>query len=394
VRSFIGFRNLNSGRAVPAVVAGITFASFAWMATTAAHAALPNTPNKTWGTDGRISAILPVGNTIYVGGSFAHVVDRSGGTHPAANVAAFNATTGAAITNWSPSTDGAVQALATDGTRIFVGGNFSTVDGKAHANLAAVDALTGRLSTWNAGTTAVVDSIVATGGAVYIGGNFKRVKDATGATFNRAYVAKLTGMSPTLATGWQPSPDARVRALVPSQDGNRLFLGGDFTTLGRANTNRTAAVLTSTGALDPYASTANNSNSYATVYDLDTDGTRLFEAVGGSGGACTVVNAATGARIYSKHTNGNVHGVNVVSGTVYCGGHFSGAGSFDGQTRSKMAAFDLTSGADLAFAPTINSALGVWATAADATHEYAGGDFTKVSGQTQNHYAQWTDSTR
>lgn len=387
--SFSALGDVSPLRLVITAAVSLTAASFAWTSVPAAHATTSDPPNRTWGTDGRINAILPVGNTIYVGGAFAHVVDRSGTTHPAANLAAFDATSGAAISNWSPSTDGEVHALATDGTQIYVGGTFRTVDNSKRDNLAAVDAATGAVSSWKAGASAVVDSIVATGGAVYIGGNFKKVKDASGNTFTQPYVAKLAGPAPTLATAWRPSPDGRVRGLALPPSGDRLFLGGDFTTLGRANTNKTAAVLTSTGVLDDYASSPNNNKSYAPVYGLDTDGTQLYEAVGGAGGACTVVNATSGARIYSKHTNGNVHSVNVNSGTVYCGGHFSGTGSFDGLTRSKLAAFDASSGADLPFAPTINSALGVFAVAADATHEYAGGDFTKISGQTQNHFAQW-----
>ena len=42
---------------------------------TAASAALPITPDLTWGTNGKVNTILRVGNTIYLGGDFTALQD-------------------------------------------------------------------------------------------------------------------------------------------------------------------------------------------------------------------------------------------------------------------------------------------------------------------------------
>src|SRR5688572_2530903 len=97
-------------------------------------AAMPSeAPDKTWATNGRVSAIVQVGNVVYVGGSFTEVRENGGagpGMLPRSNLAAFNATTGAP-TGWAPSANAEVLALAAspDGSRIYAGGRFTSVSG-------------------------------------------------------------------------------------------------------------------------------------------------------------------------------------------------------------------------------------------------------------------------
>jgi fibronectin type 3 domain-containing protein len=222
------------------------------------------------------------------------------------------------------------------------------------------------------------------------------VTDSAGA-HNRAYVAKLSGTTGALDTAWLPTPNDRTRALVVSGDGSTVYLGGDFTSVNNVlkTTNRIAAVSASgSGAvLTAFKSGANNGTTTAPIFDLATDGSTVYEAVAGSGGACTAVNGSTGTKIWSKHANGNLQSVRYSSGIVYCGGHFSGTASFDGLTRNKLAAVSATSPyATTAFAPTINSALGVWSLASDSSHLFVGGDFTKVAGVPAQHYAEFVDS--
>ncbi len=92
------------------------------------------------------------------------------------NVAAIRAD-GTLDPNWNPSTDGIVYALAasSDGSKIFVGGGFTTVGGQAHGRLAAVTPDTGALvSGWT--TTAKNNTGARTrsrrGDRLYVGGNF------------------------------------------------------------------------------------------------------------------------------------------------------------------------------------------------------------------------------
>ena len=189
-------------------------------------------------------------------------------------------------------------------------------------------------------------------------------------------------------------PSGRVWALLVLNNGN-VVLGGDFGDInGMASTRRIAVVDPATGnPVRGFPSKPNNGTSTATILDLATDGTTIYEAVAGSGGACTAVDAATGAVRWTWHSNGNMQSVRVISNTVYCGGHFGGTASFGDQTRNKIAAVDAGTGAILPWAPVINSALGVWSMGSDATRLYLGGDFTKAGGVAQQHFAMWIDTT-
>ncbi len=77
--------------------------------------------------DGTGLSVLQVGTTVYVGGTFATVRDQAGTTTTSrANLAAFDVATGHLITTFRADTYRAVRSLATDGTRLFVAGSFTT----------------------------------------------------------------------------------------------------------------------------------------------------------------------------------------------------------------------------------------------------------------------------
>ena len=78
-------------------------------------------------------ATAVIGNVVYVGGAFNNAVSPTGATAAHANLAAFCLADGsAADTLQRPtSTAAPVNALATDGANLFVGGNFTTLNGAA-----------------------------------------------------------------------------------------------------------------------------------------------------------------------------------------------------------------------------------------------------------------------
>src|SRR5918998_4910054 len=91
-----------------------------------ALAAVSATPDPgTVDASGQVSAILRLGDRVYLGGKFNHVNGE-----PRARLAAIDAATGE-LTDWNPGADGEVRALAasSDGTRIFAGGEFTEVGG-------------------------------------------------------------------------------------------------------------------------------------------------------------------------------------------------------------------------------------------------------------------------
>lgn len=357
-------------------------------------------PARTWGVNGRVSVVLPVGDRVVLGGSFTSLVDPSGVSYPAKNIAVVNAVTGAGDLDFTASTDTGVgtevTALATDGTRLFVGGVFKSLDGKPQSNLGAVDLSTGALAPgWTASANASVDALTVVGTDLYVGGLFAGVRNNS-TTMSQPFLAKLSTSTGAVDTAWSPRPDNRVRALTPAADGSdRLFLGGDFLNVtwpsGSAQRRRAAAVdLAGPGTLDSnFNPGMNNGSTYSQIIGLTADANRLYAAVGGGGGACTAYDATTGSTVWSDHSNGNMQSVRLLNGLLYCGGHYGGTGSFAGLDRQKLAAVDPATGSVTAFAPQFNSPLGIWSMAADANHLYVGGDFTAVTGVPQPHFAEF-----
>jgi hypothetical protein len=167
-------------------------------------------------TDGRVSAILRVGDKVYMAGSFQHVngVERK-------RFAAVDAETGA-LTDWNPAANAPVFALAAspDGTRIYAGGEFTRSNADDRGRLVALDAVTGQtIEGWNATANATVHSIAVSGDRVYLGGAFTDVNG-----MQRGRLAMVDGSDGSVAPNWRPYTNGAVRKVAVY--GNRLYAGG------------------------------------------------------------------------------------------------------------------------------------------------------------------------
>jgi hypothetical protein len=355
----------------------------------AAGATVGIRPDSTSGTNGPVYAILEAGGRIYVGGSFTAAVAADGVSTPRKNLMALDAATGMLDPTFKPESSGEVDALATDGSTLYVGGKFATIGGLSRKNLAAVHLTTGvAVAGWKANANGRVKALAAGNGLVYVGGAFTTITDSTGRhpRYNLAAINPGTG-SVDLNWDARVAGEDPVRSLVLSPDRSRLFLAGDFTQVSGQNRSRMAAVNATSAALDQ----GFVPSSASSTYGLTTDSTRVYAAIGGSGGEVRGLSALTGGTQWSVRTNGNVHGVGVFNGVLYVGGHFGGAGSFGGQERYKLAAVNPSSGEVSSFAPRVNTPSGVSEIRVSATHLYIGGHFTKLSGVSQPHFAQLSE---
>jgi hypothetical protein len=83
--------------------------------------------------DGKVAAIVQVGNKIVAGGQFTRVASAAAPTTAIArsNIFAFDATTGAIDTAFAPVLDTQVESLAVapDGLHVFAGGSFTRSTG-------------------------------------------------------------------------------------------------------------------------------------------------------------------------------------------------------------------------------------------------------------------------
>ncbi len=374
-----------------------------------AQAEVNPTPARTWGIGPaaatsasvgvpRVSAIQPIGDRIFVAGTFSSILDPSGTSYPTKNLAVFSATTGAADLSFLGSSNNTITSMTTDGFgTLYLGGTFGTVNGSVRKGLAALDSSTGALLPWNPSVVSPgqVDAITYSGGSIYAGGNFAGISSPSGTS--GPFLAKIDATSAEVDPAWTPSPNNRVRAVhVPEANTARLLVGGDFTSMSaKSGTNKLAAV-SATGAGDvdtTFRAGPTNAGAFAPVIDLTSDASRVYTASAGSGGACAALDLASGAVRWDAHSNGNMQSVRLLGGKLYCAGHYGGTSSFMGQVRNKLAAVDPATGALFPYAPNVDSSQGPWAMAADATRLYLGGDFSQISGVPQPHFAMFLDST-
>jgi hypothetical protein len=210
----------------------------------------------------RSLAITPDGTRVYVGGSFTTIGGRS------RNRLAATAPTGTTIdTTWLPQPDGTIRdlALAADG-RLFAAGTFSHIAGQARVGVAAIDPEAGTPSAFDAGlpSGSFVFGLVLHDDRVTIGGTFATV--AGQPRPNAADLDAVTGEP----SAWAPAPDGRVlRVAVDGADGT-VYLAGTFTNVAGTRRRGLAAV-TAAGTLsdwDPQADTQTEDPSPAGVLVL------------------------------------------------------------------------------------------------------------------------------
>ena len=225
-----------------------------------------------------------IGTTVYVGGKFTEA--RPSGAAPGTgavarnNILAYNLTTGELLTTFAPSFNAEVTALAAspDGSRLYVGGSFTTYNGATVWRAVALNPANGALITsFLPRMSSSVRAIVATPTTVYLGGLFNAVGSVSGGGL-AAVSASNAALLP-----WNPvAAGGRVNALVLSPDGGSMVVGGAFTTInGSSNPGfGLAKVDTDLGALLPFQinNTVRNGGTDGAITTLATDGTNIFGA--------------------------------------------------------------------------------------------------------------------
>ena len=182
----------------------------------------------------------------------------------ASNLLAYDIRTGELIDSWAPSTNGEVDAhrASPDGSRIYVGGNFTTVNGQTQPRIVALNPTTGsRIARSTPNPNARVRAIAATNTTVYFGGYFDTVSEldprAPGRGSRVATVRCSPGRPPRRRQRWHwRSPRTAPR-----------FAGGAFTTVNGSQQPRLGHGLLDavTGALLPWAANSLIRNGGAAV---------------------------------------------------------------------------------------------------------------------------------
>ena len=330
--------------------------------------------------NGEVRALAVDGSTVYVGGSFTSI-----GGQPRNCIAALDATTGNA-TAWDPNASGSstyVLALAVSGSTVYAGGQFTTIGGQARSCIAALDATTGNATAWNPSATCnfpclfpYVKALAVSGSTVYAGGRF--ISIGFQLRNNLAALDVTTGA----ATAWNPNSNSAVGALEVS--GSTVYAGGDFVTIGGQTRPGIAALDAVTGLATPWnPSPAGN----RTVWALAVDGSTVyaggdFTTIGGQPrNRIAALDASTGAATtWNPSASWGVYALAVSGSMVYAGGGFTSVG---GALRRGLAALDLTTKEVTAWDPKVtagNDPVEVRTLALSGPTLYAGGHFTGVGG--------------
>jgi hypothetical protein len=186
----------------------------------------------------KVNSVEVVGSTVYVGGAFLTV-----GGEDTPYLAAIDAVTGDADPSWDPSPNDGVKVIdvSPDGSKVYFGGSFTTVDGQPRLNAAAVNRSNGSLTSWDPDAPYPLLDLevspnsqqvyMAVGGLGSQGGNLARATSAT-----------------TGATLWTKHADGDYQALAAASD--RVYFGGHFSVAAGQPQYRLVAFNPSTGARD------------------------------------------------------------------------------------------------------------------------------------------------
>jgi len=342
-------------------------------------------------------AMAPDGD-LYVGGSFTY----AGGVY-SPYIAKWNGTSWSGLGGGSTGggVGGGVFAIAFNGTDVYVGGQFNTVDtGSAYT-------VVGNIAKWNGSTwsdmgnqtylNSYVHALVYFNGLLYVGGSFGSIGGISAhniATWNGSTWSALGGgVQFGTGSGWDPVASFAVI-------GSDLYVGGSFTKADTIVANNVAKLAGGTAwqALIDGTSHVNGTGANGPVLALTTDGTNLY--VGGLfptlGNTDTVNNIVKWDGSGWSHvgiglTTGALSSTVVVRGLTYSGGTLFAAGDFylaGGKSAHRVARWNGVQWDSLSTGVDRNDN-GISVLYSAGGNVYLGGSFVQTGGLTVNGIARW-----
>jgi hypothetical protein len=331
-----------------------------------------------WNPAGPVHSSVSGNGVVYVGGK----LDGTGG------IAALDADTGNLL--WQIPANGDVRALtlSADGSRLYAGGGFNTVDAVTHKHLVVISTADHSIvSPWKGTTSGMVRDLVLNGGTLFVGGTFAKLNGV--ANKGIGAVDATTGVRDS---AFNHFTDLDVEGLTLTS--SSLLVVGKFTQVDGQPRASLASIDLSTYALTSWAPHRFCSGC-DTYWDVQTDGTWAYIGASGGGGNFAAINLVTGAQRWRYiHADGDIQSVWLPGdGKVYVGGHFgqqiySTGSSSSAIAATVVAAIDLTSGLpDSTFTPKIYKTYpGCWTFTSTLGKLWVGGDFTgELKNGSNNH---------
>ncbi|SDR76071.1 PKD domain-containing protein [Friedmanniella luteola] len=330
---------LTAGGLATAVVAlGLGAAPAATADTRPVAATLPTTvsvdPLPTWQLTGVVWSQVVVGTTVYATGDFTKArppgMWAGGPTEiSVGHLFAYDITTGERVASFNHTLNAAGLAITAspDGKRVYVGGDFTTVDGQSRQHLAAFDTATGALAPGFAPiANGQVKALTATASTLYVGGAFESAGSGTVVAPRKRLAAFSTSTSALLS--WAPkADDGYVWSLTTTPDATKVVIGGQFSTLNSAAVYGLGAVGATSGTNLPWAASGTLRDSgKGAINSLTNDGTWVYGSgfAFGAGGlfeGSFSLNPANGAIRWMVDCLGDTYDVEPVGDVTYTVSH-------------------------------------------------------------------------
>jgi len=318
--------------------------------------------------DGAISQVIPDGaGGWYLGGSFINV-----GGLPRRNLAHINAAMQVDDFFKDQLLDAQVNALALDGSTLYVGGDFTKLNPIENSGL-IVESDGSILSSFPKISGSVFTSESDGNGGWLIGGNFTKVGD-----LNRNNFARINS-------------DGTVHSMIVNfdgtisdikRDGNTIYVAGYFSKVNAIQRSYLVAIDLTTGSLIDWTPNPNGPVSRIAVHTSQVIATGEFTEIGEQEryliGSIDKLNGSATSLNFSLSWDGRVNSLELLGNVLYLAGEFQ---DVLGQVRNNVAAIDLQTQALLAWSPQINHTVNK--ILFDDGKIYLGGYFSTVQGESR-----------
>jgi hypothetical protein len=371
--------------------------------------------------DGTVFDFAAAGNRVYAAGSYTNIRNANSNTNLNRRfLVAINNSTGAVDTGFNATLNGAARAVvaAPDGLSIYVGGQFSTVNGVTSRGVVRLDAATGAIwPGWSpVNISGTVEDLKLVGGRLLAGGAFQNVggsphpglvalNPTTGALdpFLNNMVLSEKRVSQSGAT----SP-LKVTMMDVTPDGNKLVIVGNFNRVAGQARGQVAVINLNTNpaTLNGWATTRFTPNcgpgapTYTTGIDISGDGTWMAIVTKGFRGASTMCDTASRFELTGSTANQQPTWINYTGGdtllsvaitgaAVYVGGHQRWLDNPQGNnsagpgavSREGIGAIHPVTGRALAWNPGKTRGIGTQAIFGSANGLWIGSDGNRVAGE-------------
>jgi outer membrane protein assembly factor BamB len=325
-------------------------------------------PIDSWGHNGTGYVVKIVGDTVFVGGSFKSAVHRNQ-TVPRANAMAVDLSSGNLLP-FTANTNGVVYGIESNGSSVFLAGDFTTVNGVPRQRVAKVDRITGQVDpTFTVSTNDYVRDLLLVGNKLYLAGAFGSVNGT-----NRENAAAVDVTTGKVDPQFDPNTDAVVNTVAINRAGTKVYLGGNFTLVGPAPRPFMAEVSPTTGHVQ--GPVFDGLTKMVRDLNVRDDGTMVYAGTRMNSGFA--FDATSGKRKWRIKVDGDVQAIVQSNGYVYIGFH-------DGyllDPNKRILALDPTTGVvSPSYDPPSDGYPGVVALDTDGRYLVAAGLFSRMGGQ-------------